>query len=73
MYLIRKNGDFEINFIVETKDVESDTALRGSENLRIASAKKFFETLKSEGLTVTFEKQFKRDDIVGMIERMVGQ
>lgn len=71
MYLIRKNGDFEINFIVETKDVESDTALCGSENLRIASAKKFFETLKSEGLTVTFEKQMSRDDIVGMIERML--
>lgn len=73
MYLIRKNGDFEINFIVETKDVESATALRGSENLRIASAKKFFETLKSEGLTVTFEKQMSRDDIVGMIERMAGR
>ena len=41
--------------------------------VRIAAAKKFFETLKSEGLTITFEKQMSRDDIVGMIERIVGR
>lgn len=70
MYVIKKDDNFEINFIVETKDIENDTALRETEKLRIESAKKFFETLKQDGINVSFKKQLKDDDIVNMINKL---
>ena len=41
--------------------------LREEEKLRIESAKKFFETLKNEGINVKFKKQMKEEDVVGII------
>lgn len=67
MYVIRKDNKDIINFIVETKDVDKESTLRGEEKIKIAAAKKFFEELKKEGINVTFEKQLKNDDIVTMI------
>ncbi|WP_018658936.1 type III restriction-modification system endonuclease [Allofustis seminis] len=71
MYVIRKDGKEEINFIIETKDVDKDSTLRGVESLKIESAKKFFEELKRDGLNVNFEKQLKDDDIVSMIKKLI--
>lgn len=69
MYVINSDdGEVEINFIVETKDMADDSGLRRSEEYRIKSAEKFFETLKEEGLNVVFKKQLKNDDIVAMIK-----
>lgn len=69
MYVVNsENGDYEMNFIVETKDMEDDKGLRRDEDYRIKSAQKFFETLKEEGLNVIFKKQLKDDDIVAMIK-----
>ncbi len=73
MYVIRKNGDHEINFIVETKDVDKETALRGTEKLKIESAKKFFKALEKDGINVSFEPQLKNDDIAGMINKLIRQ
>jgi type III restriction enzyme len=67
MYVIKKDENTEINFIVETKDVDKVSTLRTTEQLKINSAKKFFETLKEEGFNVEFKKQLKDDDIVAMI------
>lgn len=71
IYIIKKNNDTEINMIVETKDVDKESTLRGTEKLKILSAKKFFEELKKEGINVSFEKQLKDDDIVNMINKLV--
>ena len=71
LYIIKKNNDTEINMIVETKDVDKESTLRGTEKLKILSAKKFFEELKKEGINVSFEKQLKDDDIVNMINKLV--
>lgn len=72
MYVLKKSsGNHIINFIVETKDVIKDSGLRNEEKLRIESAKKFFETLKEDGLNISFEKQMKKDDIVTMIRKLV--
>ena len=71
MYVIKKDNNTEINFIVETKDVDKESTLRGTEKLKIASAKKFFEELKQEGINVSFEKQLKNDDIVSMIKKVL--
>lgn len=69
MYVINsENGDYEINFIVETKDMDDYKGLRLGEEYRIKSAQKFFETLKEEGINVVFKKQLKDDDIVAMIK-----
>ncbi|MFR7349645.1 hypothetical protein [Peptoniphilus sp.] len=62
------NDDYEVNFIVETKDMDDEKGLRRGEEYRIKSAQKFFETLKEEGLNVVFKKQLKDDDIVAMIK-----
>lgn len=71
IYVINsKNGKREINFIVETKDMDDSRGLRRDEEYRITSAKKFFETLKKEGLNVVFKEQFKDDDIVAMIREL---
>lgn len=71
MYVIKKGDNTEINFIVETKDVDKDSSLRGTERLKIASAKKFFEELKKYGINVSFEKQIKDDDIISMVKKLV--
>ena len=71
MYVIKKEDNLEINFIVETKDVDKESSLRGTEHLKIKAAKKFFETLKKDGINVTFEKQIKDDDIVNMINKLI--
>ncbi|AWX14218.1 type III deoxyribonuclease [Mergibacter septicus] len=70
MYVIRKNGTDEVNLIVETKDVDKASSLRGSEKLKIESAKKFFEELKKEGINVKFDMQLKDDDILSMINKL---
>ncbi len=70
MYVLKRNGKTEINFIVETKDMKNDKGLRLDETYRIESAKKFFETLKEEGLNVEFKLQFQKDDIVAMINEV---
>lgn len=69
MYVINsEDSKYEINFIVETKDVVDDKGLRREEEYRIKSAEKFFETLQKENLNVVFKKQLKSDDIVAMIK-----
>ena len=71
MYVLKKeNNAIEINLIIETKDVYKETDIRDEEKHRIASAKKFFETLKDDGINVTFKQQIKKDDIISMIQKI---
>lgn len=72
MYVLQKEDkELEINLIIETKDVDSVTSIRGEEKLRIESARKFFELLKEEGLNVKFEQQIKKDEIIGMLKKII--
>lgn len=68
MYVIKKDSGYEVNLIVETKDIDRPTTLRGTEGLKIESAKKFFDALKESGVNVVFKAQLKNDDIVPMIK-----
>lgn len=71
MYVIdSKDGNPQLNFIVETKDMRDERSLRYEEKLRIKSAEKFFETMKENGINVVFRKQLKNDDIVAMINEL---
>ena len=72
MYVLQKDdGELEINLIIETKDVNKDTSIRGEEKLRIESARRFFEALKEEGLNVKFQQQIKKNEIIGMIKKVI--
>lgn len=72
MYVLKKkNGEYIVNFIVETKDIEHERGSRKDEDLRIKAAEKFFEAMKDDGLNIHFEKQMKKDDIVYMIKKLV--
>ena len=73
MYVIRKNGNLELNLVVETKDIDKESSLRGVEKLKIEAAKKFFEGLKDEGINVSFEKQIQNDDIYTMIKNLLSK
>ena len=68
MYVVKKDSGYEVNLIVETKDVDKESTLRGIEKLKIESAKKFFEALKTTGINVVFKAQLKNDYIVPMIK-----
>lgn len=74
MYLIKKNDEsIQLNFIVETKDVKSESTLRKEETDRIECAKVFFKKLNQiEGLKVRFDKQLKKDNIVVMIRKILN-
>ena len=72
MYVLKKkDGDYVVNFIVETKDIHKKSSLRDDENMRIESARIFFKAMQEDGLNVSFEKQMKNDDIVTMIKKLV--
>lgn len=72
MYVLKKtNGDYTVNFIVETKDIKQNRGMRDDEQMRIASAKVFFEQLKKDGVNVEFQKQLKEHDIVTMINDLL--
>ncbi|MGR3808641.1 type III restriction-modification system endonuclease [Pasteurella testudinis] len=72
MYVLKKDDELMLNFIVETKGIKKDSSLREEEKLRIQSAKKFFETLTENGINVSFEKQLQSDDIITMIKNVVS-
>ncbi|WP_455006466.1 restriction endonuclease, partial [Corynebacterium propinquum] len=64
MYVIKTaNCKMSLNFIVETKDVNSKVDLRGTEGLRIKAARKFFELNSGENVSIHFVPQLKPDDI----------
>lgn len=72
MYVLKKqSGEYIVNFIVETKGVDKEKDKRGREDLKIESAKVFFNTMKEDGLDIVFEEQLNKDDIVNMIKKLV--
>ncbi|MDO4913413.1 MAG: type III restriction-modification system endonuclease [Bifidobacteriaceae bacterium] len=73
MYVLKtSDGRTSINFVIETKDVESRADLREVEQLRIRAARAFFEAISSESLNVQFAPQLKRDHIVKMIQQVLA-
>lgn len=58
-----KNGKQKLNFIVETKDVASDDALRQEEIAKIKHAEKLF----GGQVNIAFRKQFNTEKIVDLI------
>ena len=71
MYIVKKDNDYQLNLIVETKDVKKNSDIRGEEEHRIFAAKEFFKQLKADGLNISFKKQIKSDDIIKIIKDLI--
>ncbi|NLK43644.1 MAG: hypothetical protein GX300_04535 [Tissierellia bacterium] len=56
---------------METKGVDDASDKRRKEDLKIESAKVFFQKMKEEGLNIVFEEQLNDGDIVNMIRKLV--
>ena len=72
MYVVKhKNGHKELNIIVETKDVENKTDLRGTEKVKIECAKVFFNMLTADGYTVHFRDQLGNKQMAQIINEII--
>lgn len=72
MYVVKhSNGDKELNIIVETKDVENKTDLRGTEKAKIDCAKVFFDMLTADGYTVHFRDQLGNKQMAQIISEVM--
>lgn len=68
MYVVKKkNGEKTLNVIVETKDVQDKTELRGSESAKIECAREFFKQLKIDGYEVKFYEQLNNKKMIQII------
>jgi len=74
MYVVKRaNGEKELNIIVETKDVENQTELRGTEAVRISCAETFFNMLSIDGYKVYFHKQIGGKMMKQIIDEVLAQ
>jgi type III restriction enzyme len=72
MYVVKKdNGEKILNVIVETKDVENETSLRGIEQAKIDCAKVFFTQLTIDGYKVEFKTQLNNKKIRQIIDEVL--
>ena len=72
MYVVRKkNGEKELNIVVETKDVENKSELRGIEKAKIECAKIFFDNISKDGYVVHFHEQLNNKRIVQIINEVL--
>ena len=73
MYVVKKkSGEKELNIVVETKDVENKTDLRGEELVKIDCARVFFDTLTLDGYKVYFRDQLRNKEIRQIIEDVLA-
>ena len=73
MYVVRKaNGEKELNIVVETKDVEGKTDLRGNEKVKIECARVFFDILSRDGYVVHFRDQLNNKQIAQIINEVLN-
>ncbi|WP_029283176.1 type III restriction-modification system endonuclease [Pedobacter sp. R20-19] len=72
MYVIKKdNGEKILNVIVETKDVENESTLRGIEKAKIDCAREFFNQLTIDGYKVEFKTQLNNKKIRQIIDEVL--
>lgn len=73
MYVVKHvNGKKELNIVVETKDVENKTELRGNEKAKIDCARVFFDMLNADGYTVYFRDQLGNKQMAQIISEVMG-
>lgn len=74
MYVVkRKDGTKDLNVVIETKDVEGKSDLRGAEAVRIECAEVYFEMLSKDGYTVHFRKQLNNKQMAQIIKEIINK
>lgn len=74
MYVVKKaNGDKELNIVVETKDVENKSTLRGVEAAKIKCAEIFFKNLSAQGYNVHFRTQLNNKKMLQIVKDVLNQ
>lgn len=72
MYVVRRaTGEKELNIVVETKDVENKTNIRGAEIAKIECAKVFFDVLSEDGYKVHFHDQLNNKQMAQIIKEVL--
>ena len=73
MYVIKKaNGEKELNIVVETKDVENKSTLRGVEAAKIKCAEIFFKNLSAQGYNVHFRTQLNNKKMLQIVKEIIN-
>lgn len=74
MYVVkRENGEKELNIVVETKDVENKSTLRGIEEAKIKCAEIFFKNLSAQGYNVHFRTQLNNKKMLQIVKEVINQ
>ena len=73
MYVVKKaNGDKELNIVVETKDVDKESALRVVEDAKIKCAAIFFKNLSAQGYNVHFRTQLNNKKMLQIVKEVIN-
>lgn len=73
MYVVQhERGTKVLNVIVETKDVEGKSELRGTEKIKIKCAEEFFKALQADGIKVNFRTQLQDKPMKQIIDEITG-
>ena len=74
MYIVKKtDGTKELNIVVETKQVENQSTLRGKEETKIRCAELFFKELEKDGYRVSFCKQLSNTKVKQIINEVLSE
>ena len=73
-YVVQKaTGDTELNIVVETKDVDKESALRVVEDAKIKCAEIFFKNLSEQGYNVHFRTQLNNKKMLQIVKEIVAK
>ncbi len=68
-----ENNDKKVLLVVETKGVENENELREEEKRKISTAKKFFESLKKQGVNIEYKTKIKKDQLSALINEVLNR
>ncbi len=72
IYVVKLKDGTKVLIVVETKDVENKTDLRGIEKVKIECAEVFFNTLAADGYKVSFRTQLGNKQIRQIVNEVLG-
>ncbi len=68
-----ENNDKKVLLVVETKGVDKKGELRPEEERKISTAKKFFEALKKQGVSIEYKTKMNKDQLSALINEVLNR
>ncbi len=68
-----ENNDKKVLLVVETKGVENENELREEEKRKISTAKKFFESLKKQGVNIEYKTKMNKDQLSALVNEVLNR